>query len=91
VSRVVLFHPKHGADLYLSEVKRHEDGSIKSGYVMNGAWNFERRLDGQVLAKDGRFIVTRWADPAYTEFPVPADWRGDYNSIMARAEEARHA
>jgi hypothetical protein len=55
--------------LWLEGVTRHADGSIKTGYVVNGDWYFER--DGTyVYAKrdpnDSTF-VNRWTDPGYSE------------------------
>jgi hypothetical protein len=83
VTDIVLFS-NHRADLLLEDVQRFEDGSIKTGFVVNGFWDFERR-DGEVLAKDGRHIVNRWPDPGYVEVPAP---RGSgYQAIMNAAQE----
>lgn len=102
---VVLFFENNGkwkASLWLKDVKRNEDGSIKSGWVANGAWNYERR-DNEELAKDDNFIVNRWPIQPYKEVEVLANWveivdRGvydsttgltkwsDYNLVMDRAQ-----
>lgn len=85
-SRIVLLLDGR-AVLYLSDVKRNPDGSLKSGDVANGAWRFEVR-GGEVLAKDSwtQHIVNRWPLPEYTEVPVLPEWRGDYNEIMRLAQ-----
>jgi hypothetical protein len=61
--------------LLLEGVKRNSDGSIKSGYVINGAWHFER--DGTYCyAKyraDSETYVNRWADPGYAESKEPIE------------------
>lgn len=102
---VVLFFESNGkweASLWLKDVKRNEDGSIKSGWVVNGAWNYERRGDEE-LAKDGNKIMNRWPIQPYKEVEVLANWVeivdqgvydpltgltkwSDYNLIMTRAQ-----
>ena len=102
---VVLFFESNGkweASLWLKDVKRNEDGSIKSGWVVNGAWNYERRGDEE-LAKDGNKIMNRWPIQPYKEIEVLANWveimdqgvydpltgltkYSDYNLVMARAQ-----
>lgn len=82
--RTVLF--PHTSPLLLERVTRADDGSVRTGFVVNGGWNFEVRGD-ECLAKSGNAIVTRWPKP--TEMPevkVPDNWRGDYNKIIARAK-----
>lgn len=74
------------ADLLLSEVKYNADGSVKSGFVVNGAWNYEVR-GGEELAKSGNYIATRWPARTYTLVEVPKEVKGDYNEIMRWAEE----
>lgn len=76
--------------LLLSQVKRDDEGSLKSGWVANGAWNFEIRK-GEVLAKAGNYIVNRWDLPDYYEMEIPENVKGDYNKVMdwARKEYKR--
>lgn len=82
--RVVLFFD--GGPLLLDDVKRHADGTIRTGYVENGCWNFECR-GGEMLAKDGNWIVNRSPVPDTREFVVPEDWTGNYQEIIDRARE----
>ncbi len=93
---VVLFFEnwegKWKADLWLTDVKRNEDGSIKSGWVVNGAWNYERRKDEE-LAKDSNIIRNRWVIRQYKEVTVCTDWvevkyhsYDCYNEVMQRAQ-----
>jgi len=83
---VVLFE-KGEATLWLTGVKRFPDGSIKTGYVVNGDWNFERK-NGVVFAKNSfGHIVNRWSDPGYIERPAPKGHPDDYNEVMAKAQE----
>lgn len=49
-------------DLNLTDVKRNEVGAIVSGFVVNGAWWFERK-DGEILCKDEwGYIKNRFPD-----------------------------
>jgi hypothetical protein len=73
-------------ELLLSDVKFNNDGTLKSGWVENGAWNFEIRGD-EVLAKDRNYIVNRWPLSEYVLTPVPKELRGDYNDIMNLMEK----
>lgn len=82
---IVLLHEGH-VEFLLSDVKYAEDGSIKSGYVENGCWNYLVK-GGEELAKDGRFIVNRWPKREYSIVDVPSSIKGDYNAIMCWAEE----
>ncbi|KVW40306.1 hypothetical protein WK94_23405 [Burkholderia ubonensis] len=85
-NRVVLFVDGR-ASLYLSGVKRDDAGRVKAGAVENGGWRFELR-DGEVLAKGYHgSIANRWPDPDYIEVLVKPEWRGDYNAVMAKAQE----
>lgn len=81
--RVVLLTPR-GA-LLLTKVKRDDAGRVKSGYVENGAWNFEIR-GGEQLAKSGNTIVNRWPDSPSKEVVIPDTVRGDYNAVITWAE-----
>lgn len=72
--------------LLLRDVKYDNEGNLKSGYVVNGAWNFEIR-DGEVLAKAGNTIVTRRSVPDYDIMEVPKEIKGDYNSVMNQVRE----
>lgn len=72
--------------LLLTDVKRDSKGKIKSGFVVNGAWDFEI-LKGEVLVKSHDYIVSRWPVPEYVEVEIPKDLKGDYNSVMNWAKE----
>jgi hypothetical protein len=80
------FYPDGGA-LYLTGVKYHDDGTVKSGWVVNGWWSYELR-NGEALAKDKNRIVTRRPYPGYTIVPAPqgADAH-DYNDVIAQARK----
>ena len=71
--------------LLLRNVERDINGSLKSGVVVNGIWNFEIR-NGEVLAKSGNDIVARRPLPDYVEVEIPANIHGDYSEIMNWAE-----
>lgn len=77
---IVLFENGE-ASLLLSDVKYDTEGNLKSGFVVNGGWNFEIR-NGEVLAKAGNTIVTRRAVPDYDIMEIPKEIKGDYNSVM---------
>lgn len=72
--------------LYLSGVRWDEEGNLKSGYVVNGCWNFEIK-DGEVLAMDERRVVTRWPLPDYEIIEVTEEVRGNYDDVMTWAEQ----
>jgi len=72
--------------LLLRDVKRDSKGNLKSGFVVNGCWNFEVRK-GEALAKSENYIVSRWPLPEYLEMEIPKDVKGDYNSVMNWARE----
>jgi hypothetical protein len=79
-SQIVVFTPR--GELVLSHVDRNLDGSIKAGWVVNGAWTFEVK-NGEHLAKDGPTIVNRWpAEGPMREIVVPDKMDGDYNSVI---------
>lgn len=92
---VVIFQHQRGA-LWLTNIVRNADGTIKSGYVQNGLWQFEVR-SGECLAKDSNdFVVNRWPlEKPLIEVPIPRDVSGDYNDVIAWAEgelnAGRHA
>lgn len=79
--------------LYLSPAHYDKDGTIKSGYVVNGDWNFEVR-GSECLAKAGNHIVNRWPKPEkFLEVKIP---RGqfmnnsyDYNKVIKWAESRK--
>lgn len=78
------------AEYWLTGVKRNKDDSIKSGWVENGCWNYERRKNEE-LAKQGNSIVNRWEIREYKEVPVTYNWvevkdRGEYNSLTGKYE-----
>ncbi len=81
---IVLFSGSMGP-LLLTKVIRNDDGSLKSGFVVNGGWNFEIR-NGEYLAKEGNRIVTRVkvSDSELThEVAVPKSKEDDdYNDII---------
>lgn len=76
--------------LLLRDIKRDSEGNLKTGFVVNGLWNFEIRKD-EVLAKSGNYIVNRWPVPEYYEMTIPDNVKGDYNTVMewARKEYKR--
>ncbi|KVU68926.1 hypothetical protein WK72_14480 [Burkholderia ubonensis] len=86
-NRVVLFEGGR-ATLLLSDITRDDAGRLKAGWVDNGCWRFEIS-DGEVLAREywHKLLVNRWPDPGYIEVPVKPEWRGDYNAVMAKAQE----
>lgn len=60
-------------DLNLEKIKRDKEGTIVSGWVINGGWFFEIK-DGEVLARreEGGQIVNRWShDKPITEYSAP--------------------
>jgi hypothetical protein len=68
-------------DLLLSKVRRDTEGNLRFGFVVNGCWDFEIRK-GEVLAKEGNYIVNRRPLPDYQETEIPSNVKGDYNEIM---------
>lgn len=87
MSRVVLFFDGR-SPLYLRDVRRDADGRVKSGYVVNGDWNFEIRGD-ECLAKSGNSIVNRWQldRTLVREVVVPPEIQGHYDDVIAWAEK----
>lgn len=80
MSKVVIF-PN---ELLLSDVVRHADGSIHTGFVENGGWYFKRE-SGTQQSWSGSKKVHAWPDHAIQE--VPAGKRGDYNKIISDARQ----
>lgn len=80
------------AVLLLSNIECDETGEIDKASVVNGGWTYYC-IDGEVRCTPhgSTYVVNRFPKPAYEVFMVPSDWGGDYNSILARAEEAAHA
>lgn len=92
---------KWESSLYLREVKRNEDGTIESGWVVNGAWWY-KRTDTEELAITGYTfrtinnkncnkgdVVNRWPIEPYLEIPVWDIWiedKSDYQAVMDRAQ-----
>ena len=74
------------ASLLLSQVRRDSEGNLAFGFVKNGCWNFQIK-NGEVLAKDGNYIVNRYDLPNYYELEIPKDVDGNYNEVMAWAEK----
>ena len=71
--------------LYLENVVFHENGQVKTGYVINGGWSFENR-NGEDLAKAGDTIVTRYKEVPQIVIEVPHKVRyGGCNSVIAWA------
>lgn len=82
--RVVIFTTYN--PLYLLRVRRFENGTIRSGHVVNGGWNFEIR-NGECLAKAGNYIVNRWPCPSdLEEVAIPDNVQGDYNDLIIWAQ-----
>lgn len=80
------------ASLWLTQINRNPDGSVKTGWVVNGSWNFERR-GSEELAKKGNTIMNRWPAVHFKEVEVINDWvecreNGEecYNQVMKRAQ-----
>ena len=86
MSRVVIFSPC--GPLYLNRVTRDNDGRVKTGHVINGAWNFEIRK-GEQLAKEHSQTMNRWPDEPFEEVVVSDKFGDDYNAAIAWAEEHR--
>lgn len=75
--------------LYLENVVLHKSGQVKTGYVINGNWNFENR-NGEDLAKAGNTIVTRYKEVPQIVIEVPENISyGDYDSVIAWADDKR--
>lgn len=86
------FQGKWKASLWLTDVKRNPDGTIKSGWVVNGCWRYERR-GNEELAKDSNSIVNRWPIEDYKEINIYQDWvevkshtTDCYNEVIQRAQ-----
>lgn len=92
MTRAVLFVADR-ATLLLTNIECDEFGEIDKAYVVNGAWDYYRSRDGVVTCcpHGSTYVCNRFQDPGYEVFMVPPEWRGDYNAILAKAEEARHA
>lgn len=75
-------------ELYLVDVKLHENGQVKSGDVVNGQWRFENR-NGEDLAKAGNKIVTRHKEvPQFViEVPTKIAKAGNYNFVLNWAKD----
>lgn len=75
--------------LHLKDVVFHENGQVKTGYVINGNWNFENR-NGEDLAKAGDTIITRYKEVPQIVIEVPKKISsGDYDSVIAWADDKR--
>ena len=90
MNRAVLFDSGRAA-LLLSDIECDEDGEIDKAYVVNGAWDYYCNRDGIVTCchHRGKQVMNSFPNPGFKVFMVPADWHGDYNEIMARAEKAQ--
>lgn len=78
-----------GCSLLLTGIRRGSDGAVKSGWVVNGGWDFEVR-DGECLAKSEDRIVSRWPAPGdLCEIAIDPGVRGDYNRKIQWAEDRR--
>lgn len=85
--RSVLF--VNDSPLFLRDIRRFADGSIKSGHVINGGWRYERK-DCTAFAKDGNgAVVNKWDIVTVDEVSVPDDFVGDYNEAIYRAVNGR--
>lgn len=79
------------AELLLRDIECDENGEIDKAYVVNGAWTYFC-IDGEVRCCDGwNNVRNRFPNPGFKVFMVPPEWGGDYNAILARAEEAARA
>lgn len=79
-------------EVYLKKIKRNDDGSLKSGWVINGDWHLEIR-DGFVHSMrssgDSTFVM-RWpVSKTMQEVVVKRD--DDYNDVIQRAREKLNA
>lgn len=85
-TEVVIFPDR----LYLTNVKRHPDGSIHTGLVENGLW-YLRIEDDHMHALRYEYAdtyVNRWPVSKHmAEVTVQQHWRGDYNKILELAEK----
>lgn len=87
MSRIVCW--VDGSPLLLRDVERNANGSLKSGFVVNGGWRFEIR-GSECLAKCGDSIVARWPAPqVIPEIKVPDRMGGDYNDIIEWSKKQR--
>jgi hypothetical protein len=84
--RVVLFADTSA--LLLSDVRRTASGEVKSGYVVNGGWQFEVQGSECVSKWAGR-VVYRWPKPDnMSEIVVPDSWTGTYDEILHRVKSS---
>lgn len=83
--RVIIFSGGE-PQLLLERVVLDVNGRVRTGDVVNGAWELEITPAGEMLAKAGEQVVNSWPlYPDYLQVNVPKEWRGDYNEIMGRA------
>lgn len=84
----------HGSPLLLIDIKRDANGRIKEGWVVNGAWQYER-LANTAAAKENitGFVVNQWHQTIDDELEVPVvgSFRfEEYNEVIASANESRN-
>lgn len=83
----------HNSPLLLKDIERDEGGRIKKGWVVNGAWRYER-LGNTVAAKENMtgFVVNQWHQTIDDELEVPitGSFRyNEYNEVIASANKSR--
>jgi hypothetical protein len=88
---VVLLDPSgYHCDLLLRVRRRDADGNVTSGFVINGAWNWQRK-DGKEFARDGSRLVSSWEAGHRLTVEVPENvikkfitrrFGTDYNSLI---------
>lgn len=59
-------------DITLTDVTRHPDGSVASGYVLNSGWFFKRGngVQQSFTSEDAKEPVHTWRDSPITETVV---------------------
>ncbi len=75
-------------DVYLERVKRNDDGSLKSGWVINGSWHLEIRdsfIHAMRSEHDNTF-VNRWP-VSETMQEIVVKRGGNYNDVIQRARD----
>lgn len=72
--------------LFLTHLKLNEDGSIKTGWVVNGGWNYEVRK-GEVLAKAGNMVMSRWPKTEDIVVPIDSYYNEHYNKVIEKARK----
>lgn len=84
MKRVVIFYD--GSPLLLSEIKRDENGLVRSGYVENGHWKL-RVISNRFQAYDGEQLKNEWQVLTVLEVKIPDSIKGDYNLVIEYARD----